>query len=99
MRSIYFQNAKHQPNNITSQVTELNNLVIKDCIPKIISQLDGYLKYRKDISTLATPINRPISTYTKESLEFFKGPFGENKSKLKYHILYQSLLTSLKAHL
>ena len=35
---------------------------------------NSYLKYKRDISNLAVPINRPKSTYKNQSLEF-KGYF------------------------
>jgi len=89
MRSIFFQNAKHLPNNITNQVGNLNKLVIDDCSKRVKSQLDSYLKYKKDISTLATPIDRPQSTYTNQTLEFrghFEQPSRNNNVEVKPRI-------------
>jgi hypothetical protein len=74
MRSIFLQNAKHFPTKITEQVEILNNLVINECSKKINTELDSYLKYKRDISTLAKPIDRPTSTYKNQVLEF-KGYF------------------------
>ena len=76
MRSIFFQNAKHLSNDITKQVADLNNMVISECSRKVKNQLDSYLKYKDDISTLATPIDRPQSTYTNQVLEF-RGHFNQ----------------------
>ena len=43
-------------------------------IPQIINEADAYLKYKKDVSTLAVPHARPKSTYHSNTL-FFKGFF------------------------
>jgi hypothetical protein len=89
MRSIFFQNAKHLSSNITNQVEDLNKLVINECSKSVKSQLDSYLKYKKDISTLATPIDRPQSTYTNQSLEFrghFEQPSRNNNVEVKPRI-------------
>ena len=63
MRSIYLQHASNLPNNIKEQISELNELVSKYCIPQICGEVDGYIKYKRDVSTLAVPLTRPVSTY------------------------------------
>lgn len=45
MRSIYLQYAKNQKNNIKQQVNELNELVIQEATPKIMSQVQQYHSY------------------------------------------------------
>jgi hypothetical protein len=59
MRSIFLQNARNDPNNITEQLSELNNLVLKYCIPNVFSEATAYIKYKNDVSTLAVPMKRP----------------------------------------
>jgi hypothetical protein len=59
MRSIFLQNARNDPNNITEQLSELNNLVLKYCIPNVFSEATSYIKYKNDVSTLAVPMKRP----------------------------------------
>ena len=68
MRSIYLQNAKHG-RDVTSQVSELNKLVCDYAVPQIYGEADGYMKYKRDVSTMATPMQRPISTYHNNTLE------------------------------
>ena len=68
MRSIYLQNVKHG-NNVRQQVRDLNKLVCDYSVPQIYGEADGYMKYKRDISTMATPIQRPISTYHNNTLE------------------------------
>ena len=74
MRSIYLQNAKNIADDISYQVAELNKQVIRECSCKIITELNSYLKFKRDVSNLAIPIDRPKSTYINQSLEW-KGHF------------------------
>lgn len=69
MRSIFLQHSLNDSNNITLQISSLNGLVANYCIPQIIGEAEGYVKYKNDISTLATPLERPTSTYSSDSLE------------------------------
>lgn len=69
MRNIYFEFSKNLPNNIQEQVNELNEILANKLVPKIISEATAYIKYKRDISTLIVPIDRPISTYTNNVLE------------------------------
>lgn len=59
MRSIFLQYGKHRDDNILEQINVLNGMVLKYCIPKVYSELMAYLKYKKDISTLAVPLENP----------------------------------------
>ena len=70
MRNVFLQNSKHGCENIKQQISDLNKIVITECLPKVLSGLHSYLKYRQDISSLAMPMDRPISTYTNQKLEF-----------------------------
>ena len=56
-------------NNITRQVEGLNKLVLNYCVPQIIGEAEGYIKYKNDVSTLAMPMQRPTSTYASNTLE------------------------------
>lgn len=72
MRSIFLQHSMNNKNNIKQQIMDLNDLVIHYCIPKIMGEAKGYIQYKHDISTLAVPMNRPISTYHSNTLEHKK---------------------------
>ena len=74
MRSVYLQNAKNIADDISYQVGELNKQVIRECSCKIMTELNSYLKFKRDVSNLAVPIDRPKSTYVNQSLEW-KGHF------------------------
>ena len=58
MRSVYLQNARHDENNITGQVAELNKLVLDYCVPFVHGEAEGYKKFCEDASTLVQPLPR-----------------------------------------
>ena len=69
MRSMFLQHSANLCTNITEQIVELNKLVVDYCVPKLCSEASAYIKYKNDVSTLAVPLNRPISTYNNNVLE------------------------------
>lgn len=71
MRSIFLQNSRNLSNNVNEQLNTLNKLVLDYCVPQVYGEVQGYLKYKQDASTMHTPINHPayISKNDK-SLEF-----------------------------
>ena len=72
MRAIYLQHSLNQTDNLTKQIEDLNKLVINYCAPMAYSEVQGYIQYKKDASTLAVPLSNPISVYTNKSLELNK---------------------------
>jgi hypothetical protein len=56
MRSIYLQYCKHMPYNIVAQVKELNGKVIDFAVPRILVELNQYINYKKDASSLPIPL-------------------------------------------
>lgn len=60
MRAMYLQYSKNTPYNIEGQVNELNDMVIKWSVPRILSEVEAHLHYLKDISTLPVPLPQPI---------------------------------------
>jgi len=72
MRSIFLQNSKNNDCNIKNQIIELNDKVVRYAVPQIYGEAEGYIRYKHDVSTLATPIERPLSTYHNNELEFKK---------------------------
>ena len=59
MRGIFLDHAKHVPNQITEEVKYLNTLVLDECIHNVYSSATSYMKYKRDVSTLPTPMERP----------------------------------------
>ena len=56
MRSIYLQYCKHKQFNIVEQVKELNSKVIDYAVPNILVELNQYINYKKDASSLPIPL-------------------------------------------
>jgi hypothetical protein len=69
MRSIFLQHSLNDPKNITQQIVGLNKLVMNYSVPQIIGEAEGYVKFKNDVSTMATPMDRPTSTYSSNTLE------------------------------
>ena len=60
MRSIYLQYGHNNSKNLENEIKYLNKSVIDYSVPKIISNLTQYIGYKKDLSTLYTPMDNPI---------------------------------------
>jgi hypothetical protein len=60
MRSVFLQHATNQPNNISGQIQQLNKIVLDYCIFHVYSEAQSYMKYLRDVSSLAVPLSPPI---------------------------------------
>jgi hypothetical protein len=69
MRAVYLQNSLNLPDNVTKQIEDLNRIVIQYCVPRIFSEVKGYIKYKEDASTLPVPMDKPMSVYVDKSVE------------------------------
>lgn len=57
MRSIVLQYGRNDGrSDVLEQVRELNARVIDWCVPKIVSEIKQYVRYREDASTLPSPM-------------------------------------------
>ena len=61
MRAIYLQYSKNLNYNIREQIEELNEMITTYCVPKILSELEQYIQYKKDVSNLYVPIPRSLN--------------------------------------
>ena len=61
MRGIYYQYAKNNLFDIQGQVEELNKIIVDWAVPRILSEIDQYQYYLKDISHLPIPLQQPQS--------------------------------------
>jgi len=59
MRAMFYQYAKNLPHDIPGQVDELNRRVIAWSGPHILSAVDHYVYYLKDIDTMPVPLAHP----------------------------------------
>lgn len=60
MRAMYYQYAKHMKDDIAGQVNDLNSKVVEWSGPHILSAVDHYMYYLKDIDTLPVPMPQPV---------------------------------------
>ena len=64
MRAIFLQYSKNLPTNIPGQIQELNKVVLDYSINQVYGEADGYMKYKRDASTLVVPLAMPIMVST-----------------------------------
>ena len=70
MRTIFLQNAANSPTEIRQQIIELNELVFEYCVPRVHGEAEGYIQYKRDVSSMYTPMARPnFSDYKHKTLE------------------------------
>lgn len=70
MRGVFLQNARNQPNDIPGQIARLNGLVLEYAVPQVYNDAVSYIKYKRDVSTMWTPMQMPMpSDYSNKSLE------------------------------
>ncbi len=62
MKSVFLMYSKNQPTDIQGQVKILNSYVLDYCVPNILANIEQYLGYKKQISTLPTPLELPRYT-------------------------------------
>lgn len=65
MRSIYLQHARNLNFKIKEQVKELNNILVHQVTPRIISAVEQYHGYLYRTENLYMPIEHPINVNTK----------------------------------
>ena len=61
MRAMYLQYSKNNTFNLEGQLRELNDLVVKWAVPRIISEIEQYNYYLNDISHLPIPLEKPLN--------------------------------------
>jgi hypothetical protein len=59
MRAIYYQYGRNMTDDILGQVNDLNKKVVDWSVPHILSAVDMYHYYLKDISQLPIPMEQP----------------------------------------
>lgn len=70
MRSVFLQSSTNLPTNISQQIKALNDYVIEYCVKQIYSEAQAYINYKHDVSTMYTPIDRPVQAdYNNKTLE------------------------------
>lgn len=59
MRSMYIQHARHVPDHIKEQIRELNNLVVDDIVPNVLSEINAYFGYLERTFAPRQILDRP----------------------------------------
>ena len=74
MRSIYLQYSKNLDDNITQQINNLNNMVIRYSVKCIMSNIKQYISYKKNVDQVPVPMNLPknMSNRGEKSLNCFQ---------------------------
>lgn len=62
MRSIYFQYGKNLPTAVKEQLQDLNDLVVQECVSRVLSQIQQHIKYLFDKSSQPMPLSLPVFT-------------------------------------
>lgn len=58
MRATYLEKAAHQVPDVLAEIKRLNGIVIDYCVPRILQEINMYLRYKSDISKLPVPLDR-----------------------------------------
>jgi len=75
MRSIFLQYSKNRTDDIAQQISELNAYVIEYSVPIVNSNLQQYLQYKKDVSTLKVPLRHSVNMSIKGDKSLMMNPF------------------------
>jgi hypothetical protein len=76
MRGFFLQYSTNNNDNIDKQIHQLNEIVLGYCVDNVYSELNMYVKYLNDASTIAQPLSTPILSNTKDKTLEFKTWFG-----------------------
>ena len=76
MRGFFLQYATNNNDHIEQQLCKLNEIVLGYCVNNVYSELNMYVKYLYDASTIAEPLSTPILSNTKDKTLEFKNWFG-----------------------
>ena len=68
MNSIFVENSRDQYRDSTNAIKKLNSLVLQYAIPQVFNSVESHLKYKRDITNLATPMSNPIMTTKNKQL-------------------------------
>ena len=75
MRGIYLEHANHRPFMIVDEVRRLNARVLDFCVPRVLREIDMYVKYLHDSSSAPTYMSHAQNTSVKGSKSMEMKPF------------------------
>lgn len=76
MRRIYLQNSNNPETKMEmkEEILRLNKLVLKDTVPRILSEITQYKTYLRDIEKIRPPNSLPINTSVTGTKLYERGP-------------------------
>lgn len=74
MRGVFLDYVRHLP-NVTEEILFLNNIVVDQCVHNIYNEAKAYMRYKQDVSTLAIPLDKPVSDHLKGSKQLELKPW------------------------
>jgi hypothetical protein len=76
MRRLYLQYSNNPDTvpEMKKEISRLNDLVLKDTVPRILSEIAQYKKYLQDIDKIRTPVKLPINTSVIGTKLYNRGP-------------------------
>jgi len=66
MRSVFLQYSKNVAQDIPGQIKTLNDFVLNYAVNQVYGEAEGYMKYKRDASTLVVPLSTPILSYSND---------------------------------
>lgn len=75
MRSVFLQYSHNRATQVKEQVAALNKVVLDYAVKQVYGEAQGYMKYKRDASTLVVPIAPPIMSKTNDKQLFLKNFF------------------------
>lgn len=78
MRATYFEHGRFYPNQVVRQVKRLNQIVVNEIVPGIITEIKQEYGYIREINKPLNPIDRPlnVSNAGRRQLPSFTTTFG-----------------------
>lgn len=62
MRYVFDEHARYLPDDVPGQVKVLNEKVLEQLVPMVVTNLKRYLEYLRDVTTLPMPLDRAVNT-------------------------------------
>jgi hypothetical protein len=87
MRSMFLQHARHVPDHIKDQIRELNNIVVDDIVPNVVSQINAYFGYLERAFGPRQILDRPeyVSTSGQKTLPSVTRTWDANNDMQNYN--------------
>jgi hypothetical protein len=66
MKGIFLEHARFLPaGHVVPQVKRLNEKLLDYVLPRVMTEIDAYSKYRADVSSMSVPMDRPVNMSSK----------------------------------